>query len=435
MKNINISVTKIYILSLVLMCVMSYLSYININLLIPLLIGSLFISFIYISSLREIKKINENMENEKIQNNLNLSELDDSILDEIVSVTKNSANNIFVKRIKLDSKNKKYLQIAENINITLENFQLTINNILEYLNDYQKNNFTKALKSDNAEELKPLIDGINNLNIKISRMLLSSLKSGIRLRENSDLLKENINQLTNNLTTQAATLEETASAVEEITSSVINNNVNVDEMLVNSEKLIKFVNNGYQSAQNSALLMDAINEKTKSIEDAIVIIDQIAFQTNILSLNAAVEAATAGEAGRGFAVVAQEVRNLASRAAEAAKEIKQLVGSATNETNKGKIASSEMIREYDILNENIINTKSLMEDISSSLKEQQKGIEQINRAISQIDFATQENASSAQDTMKIAIQNDNMANTMVIETNKTNFFGRDEYNNLLKQKI
>ncbi len=142
MKNINISVTKIYILSLVLMCVMSYLSYININLLIPLLIGSLFISFIYISSLREIKKINENMENEKIQNNLNLFELDDSILDEIVSVTKNSANNIFVKRIKLDSKNKKYLQIAENINITLENFQLTINNILEYLNDYQKNNFT-----------------------------------------------------------------------------------------------------------------------------------------------------------------------------------------------------------------------------------------------------------------------------------------------------
>ena len=215
----------------------------------------------------------------------------------------------------------------------------------------------------------------------------------------------------------------------------------LDEKLVkraklnNSEKLIKFVNNGYQSAQNSALLMDAINEKTKSIEDAIVIIDQIAFQTNILSLNAAVEAATAGEAGRGFAVVAQEVRNLASRAAEAAKEIKQLVGSATNETNKGKIASSEMIREYDILNENIINTKSLMEDISSSLKEQQKGIEQINRAISQIDFATQENASSAQDTMKIAIQNDNMANTMVIETNKTNFFGRDEYNNLLKQKI
>jgi methyl-accepting chemotaxis protein len=432
-KNIKIKINLLYFATLISLVVISYLSYISINSLITISICFIFISYVYIISLIEINELDKNRKKEEIQTNIHINETEELILDELLIVTKNSANNIFEKRVKVDSlDNKKYSQIAENINITLENFQYTINNILEYLNAYQKNNFTKSLQNNMTEEMKPLVEGINNLNIKISRMLLSSLKSGVKLKENSDLLKVNINQLTNNLTIQAATLEETASAVEEITSSVINNNINVDNMLSNSEKLVKFVNNGYKSAQSSALLMDAINEKTKSIEEAIVIIDQIAFQTNILSLNAAVEAATAGEAGRGFAVVAQEVRNLATRAAEAAKEIKTLVANASNETNKGKLASAEMIQEYDILNENIVNTKSLMEDISGSLKEQQKGIEQINKAISQIDFATQQNASMAQDTMKIAIENDNMANTMVVETNKTNFFGRDEYNSLLK---
>ncbi len=83
--------------------------------------------------------------------------------------------------------------------------------------------------------------------------------------------------------------------------------------------------------------MDEINEQVNSINEAITVIDQIAFQTNILSLNAAVEAATAGEAGKGFAVVAQEVRNLAARSAEAAKEIKELVETATTKANSGKV--------------------------------------------------------------------------------------------------
>ena len=107
------------------------------------------------------------------------------------------------------------------------------------------------------------------------------------------------------------------------------------------------------------------------------VIDQIAFQTNILSLNAAVEAATAGEAGKGFAVVAQEVRNLASRSAEAANEIKALVGTATQKANDGKKISDEMIKGYEELNENITQTISLINDVEAASKEQQTGIEQI----------------------------------------------------------
>merc|ERR1711991_1300727 len=100
------------------------------------------------------------------------------------------------------------------------------------------------------------------------------------------------------------------------------------------------VHTGQNLATKTASSMDEINTEVNAINESITIIDQIAFQTNILSLNAAVEAATAGEAGKGFAVVAQEVRNLASRSAEAAKEIKDLVESATIKANDGKKISS-----------------------------------------------------------------------------------------------
>ena len=130
----------------------------------------------------------------------------------------------------------------------------------------------------------------------------------------------------------------------------------------------------------------------------------------------------------GFAVVAAEVRSLASRSADAAKEIKLLVGGATLEANNGKIASTEMIKEYDVLNENIQKTKQIIENISSSLKEQERGIEQVNVAIADLDRATQQNALKAQETREIANHNDQMATTMIVETNKTNFFGRDDFN-------
>jgi methyl-accepting chemotaxis protein len=259
-------------------------------------------------------------------------------------------------------------------------------------------------------------------------MLLSSLKSGTAFKQNADALKNNMDSLSRNVTSQAAILEETSASLEEITSSVKNNSIDVDKMLKYSNELSISVSHGYESAKNSAVLMDKINEKTKSIEEAISIIDQIAFQTNILSLNAAVEAATAGEAGKGFAVVAAEVRNLASRSADAAREIKLLVGSATTEANNGKIASTEMIKEYDILNENIQKTKVIIENISGSLKEQERVIEQVNVAVADLDRATQQNALKAQETREVAEQNDEMATKMVVDTNKTNFFGRDEFN-------
>ncbi len=358
---------------------------------------------------------------------------EDSIEDDFLNSLKNStlqlANSSFKTKIDSQTKNQELQSVANNINSLVSNLSNSLDEILVYFEKFQKNDFTTQIQSQKNEDLKVLVDAVNKLNVKISRMLLSSLKSGTAFKQNADALRDNMEHLSNNITKQAAILEETSASVEEITSNVRNNSIDVDKMLKYSNELTVSVKSGYESAKNSAILMDRINDKTKSIEEAISIIDQIAFQTNILSLNAAVEAATAGEAGKGFAVVAQEVRNLASRSAEAAKEIKLLVGSATQEANNGKTASTEMIKEYDLLNENIQKTKEIIENISSSLKDQEKGIEQVNIAISDLDRATQQNALKAQETKEIASHNDQMATTMVVETNKTNFFGRDEFNN------
>ncbi|MGE4381609.1 MAG: methyl-accepting chemotaxis protein [Arcobacter sp.] len=403
---------------------LSYLSHINSEyFLISSLIFICIISFFFFYGMNLLKEKKElTILDEK------KDDLEENFLEELVTQSSLMSKNIFKNKINIKTKNQNFQTIADNINQMTNNLSSSFDEMLQFFEKYQKNDFTVEIKNNKSEELQTLIEAINKLNVKISRMLLSSLKSGNMFKKNADSLKNNMELLSANIVTQATILEETSASMEEITSSVRNNSLDVDKMLTYSNELLISVKSGYKSAKNSAELMDRINDKTKSIEEAITVIDQIAFQTNILSLNAAVEAATAGEAGRGFAVVAAEVRNLASRSADAAKEIKSLVESATKEANNGKNASTDMIKEYDVLNENIQKTKEIIENISSSLKEQEKGIEQVNVAVADLDRATQQNALRAQETREIANQNDQMATTMVVETNKTNFFGRDEFN-------
>ena len=162
----------------------------------------------------------------------------------------------------------------------------------------------------------------------------------------------------------------------------------INEIVVDTDNL-------YKEIENENIIVESLVSKSKDIAQVINIIQEIAFQTNILSLNAAVEAATAGEAGKGFAVVAQEVRNLAARSAEAAKDIKNIVEMATSKANEGKDIANEMINGYSSLNTKINETIVLIEDVSQGSKEEEKGIIQINDTINVLDKATQVNANQA----------------------------------------
>jgi methyl-accepting chemotaxis protein len=208
--------------------------------------------------------------------------------------------------------------------------------------------------------------------------------------------------------------------------NVRNNTENIAKMSKYSNEITRASSQGEKLANSTTTAMDEINTQVNLVNDAISVIDQIAFQTNILSLNAAVEAATAGEAGKGFAVVAQEVRNLASRSAEAAKEIKDIVENATKKANEGKDIANEMIEGYKGLNDSINQTINLISDIEMSSKEQLLGIEQINDAVNSLDQQTQQNAMVASQSHDIALSTDKIAKLVVSNANAKEFVGKND---------
>ncbi|WP_428023288.1 methyl-accepting chemotaxis protein [Arcobacter sp.] len=298
-----------------------------------------------------------------------------------------------------------------------------LNKISDALASFQKLNFTHRIAGNNLGEVA---EGLNNLANVVNDMLVENKANGLTLDEGSDLLLKNVDKLNQSSNEAAASLEETAAALEQITSNIRNNTENIAKMANYSSNVTNSASTGENLANKTTIAMDEINEQVKSINEAISVIDQIAFQTNILSLNAAVEAATAGEAGKGFAVVAQEVRNLASRSAEAAKEIKSLVENATSKANEGKTIAGHMIEGYKELNHNIKETINLISDIEMSSKEQLNGIEQINTAVNQLDQQTQQNAQIASQTQDIASSTDTIAKLIVSNANDKEFIGKND---------
>lgn len=298
-----------------------------------------------------------------------------------------------------------------------------LNKISDALSSYQKLDFRHRISGNDLGEVAI---GLNNLANVVNEMLVENKTNGLTLDESSNILLANVDKLNISSNEAAASLEETAAALEQITSNIRNNTENIQKMASYSNSVTKSANDGEKLANQTTVAMEEINIQVNSINEAITVIDQIAFQTNILSLNAAVEAATAGEAGKGFAVVAQEVRNLASRSAEAAKDIKTIVENATKKANDGKEIASHMIEGYKELNQNITNTINLIQDIQMSSKEQLMGIEQINDAVNSLDQQTQQNAMIASQTHDVAVLTDEIAKLVVSNANDKEFIGKDE---------
>ena len=316
------------------------------------------------------------------------------VLGEIVLTADKVEQGIYKCRIKGDSDNPTISTLRNTLNKMLISIDDATSRISKVVTSYTNDDFTDYIKVvDNyKDDMKLLMESINLLGKELANSAKNNYDNGETLEESASTMTSSMNNLAEKANEQAASLEETAAALEEITSITRNNTQNATKMATLGQVVKKSVLSGEELASKTASSMDEINEKVKAINSAITVIDQIAFQTNILSLNAAVEAATAGEAGKGFAVVAQEVRNLANRSAEAAKEIKNLVEEANIKTNDGKLISSDMIEGYKELNKNISETINIIEDVSAASKEQMLGIEQINQTVNILDRVTQENA-------------------------------------------
>ncbi|MFP4262381.1 MAG: methyl-accepting chemotaxis protein [Halomonas sp.] len=201
---------------------------------------------------------------------------------------------------------------------------------------------------------------------------------------------------------QAASLQQTASSMEEMTTTVQHNSDNARQASGLAEENASESRASGELMQRAVSTMDEITAGSRKMTEIIDVIDSIAFQTNILALNASVEAARAGEQGRGFAVVAQEVRSLASRSADAASEIRQLIDGSARRIDSG----AELIHQAEAAIARVMEASTRVNDIlgeiTAASEEQSNGIAQINSAVAEMDQVTQQNASRVQDSARAA---------------------------------
>ena len=196
----------------------------------------------------------------------------------------------------------------------------------------------------------------------------------------------------------AASLEETAASMEQLTSTVKMNAENCEQANQLALSVSDIANQGSDVVSQVMSKMQAITDSSRRIADIISVMDGIAFQTNILALNAAVEAARAGEQGRGFAVVAGEVRNLAQRSAQSAKEIKGLIEASQNRVQEGEQMVESAAQTMSGITGEVGRVTALMREISAATREQSSGIEQVNLAVAQMDQVAQQNAALVEES-------------------------------------
>lgn len=252
---------------------------------------------------------------------------------------------------------------------------------------------TSNIQAKSKDEVGELLASLKLMNDNLTR-IVSEVRYGTDTIEtaSSEIATGNLD-LSSRTEEQASSLEETASAMEQLTSTVKQNADNASQANQLASSASHVAQNGGKVVDEVIKTMASINDSSKRIADIISVIDGIAFQTNILALNAAVEAARAGEQGRGFAVVATEVRSLAQRSANAAKEIKTLINNSVESVDAGsKQVEQAGLTMREVL-ESVQRVTDIVAEITSASQEQSTGIEQVNQAIMQMDEVTQQNAA------------------------------------------
>ncbi|AYA40529.1 Tar ligand binding domain-containing protein [Xenorhabdus nematophila] len=263
-------------------------------------------------------------------------------------------------------------------------------------------------------------DEIGDIFRKLRDMQGSLIKSISAVRDNTNQMYIGIQEITQGNTDlssrteeQAASLEETAASMEELTVTVKQNAENARQASELAVSASQTASKGGELTTSVVATMDEITNSSKKISAIISVIDGIAFQTNILALNAAVEAARAGEQGRGFSVVAGEVRDLAQRSAEAAKEIKTLIDESVHRVNQGSELVNNAGQTMDELVRSVNRVTDLMAEIAAASDEQSRGIHQVAQAVSQMDQVTQQNAALVEQSAAAASALEEKADVLV----------------------
>ncbi|BBN58829.1 methyl-accepting chemotaxis protein [Hydrogenovibrio marinus] len=334
------------------------------------------------------------------------------ILEEVKHTIDLMKFGILDKRIDVSKISGVTREVSESINELIDALEMPINQAIKVATDMADGVLNHHIETPAHGRFALLQDA---LNVAVDNLgsLIGQTKNAIDSVKGSALEISNSSiELNDRTQQQAASIEETAASMEQMTSTVKQNADNAIEASKVTKHSAQQAGSGVTVMENAIASMEQIHESSQKINDIISLIDNIAFQTNLLALNAAVEAARAGEHGRGFAVVAGEVRNLAGKSAEAAKDIRNLIEDTVQKVSEGTQHVKNSGEALNGIAESINKVNQIIEEIAASSHEQSEGVDQVNLAITSIDGAVQQNAALVEESTATAEQLGNMAEAM-----------------------
>ncbi|MAR91474.1 MAG: chemotaxis protein [Pseudomonadales bacterium] len=311
-------------------------------------------------------------------------------LDQMISA---ATRGNLSQRAAIEGRSGFFLTMSRGINQLLDICEEVMGEMGRIMQLISEGDLTQTIERDYQGEFGRLKDNVNNTVHRLVSIVGEINEASVAVEQGANEIAHGNADLSQRTEEQASSLEQTASSMEQMTSVVSQSAENARRVETLATNTRQHALASGEVANQAVAAINDVNDSSKRIADIIGVIDEIAFQTNLLALNAAVEAARAGEQGRGFAVVAGEVRTLAQRSANAAREIKGLIQQSVGQVENGTTRVQESGRMLQEIIGSINEVSNLISELAQSAQEQTSGIQQVNLAVSQMDEMTQQNAA------------------------------------------
>jgi len=313
-----------------------------------------------------------------------------------------AARGDFSLRLAEEGKEGFFRSLASDLNTLSATTERSLHDVAAVLRAVANGDLTRSVDADYAGVFKELQEDTNTTVTQLRDVVGRIKQAADAINTAAQEIAAGNTDLSSRTEEQASSLEETSSSMEELNATVRQNADNARQASDLAKSSNDLALRAGEQVQSVVATMEAIEQSSRRISDIIGVIDSIAFQTNILALNAAVEAARAGEQGRGFAVVATEVRSLAQRSADAAREIKDLIGASVATVQGGAGLVRQAGETVGDVVASFQHVAALVSEISNASREQASGIEQVTLAVGQMDEVTQQNAALVEEAAAAA---------------------------------